>query len=300
MAEKAKKKTESKSAEVKKESVVQEDKNSRVLTILNNLNPQEYTSSTQCWDAVRCGHEGTCEVPKNHHGRQCYLYDHTFCFGEDMGPFHVKIKTCVELCPFYQSLIPEIGAMWVDAHKQIAQQGGQKLTGDLEKAILAERAKQLSLAYTVEEAGEKIDVILFQLGGDNFAVETKFVNEIRPMTEITPVPCTPDFVLGIASVRGLNYSVLDIRNSLNAEERSFTEETMLMILSSRDLDVCIVIDRVLQKRTVLKREIKTAAAGQAVSRSFIDGVIFVNDQMVSIINWEKYLAENNITVNEEI
>lgn len=273
----------------------------KIQNILNNLNPQEYTPSTNCWEAVRCGQEHTCEVPKNTHGRQCYLYDHTFCFGEDMGPFHIKIKTCVEWCPFYKSLMPEIGATWVEAHRQIAKLTEDQVTPEIEARILKQRAEQLSAAIAVEDTGEKIEVLLFQLGHELFAIEAQYIQEIRSISEITPVPCTPDFVLGISTIRGHIYSVLDIRRSFGAEDTPVTSDSMYILMSHRDLDVCLLVDMAMQKQTIARRDIKSSIGGsQNEASAYITGFFFYNNKLVSLINWDHYLSQTNIVVNEEV
>ncbi|MBX7153008.1 chemotaxis protein CheW [bacterium] len=273
----------------------------KVQNILNNLRQEDYTSSTNCWEAVRCGQEHTCDVPKNTHGRQCYLYDHTFCFGEDMGPFHIKIKTCVDMCPFYKSLIPEIGAMWVEAHRQIAQLTNDQMTPEIEAHILKQRADQLSEALAEEDTGEKIEVLLFQLGQELFAMEAQYIQEIRSISEVTPVPCTPDFVLGITTIRGHIYSVLDIRRSLGVEDRSVTQDSMYILTSHRDLDVCLLADSVIQKQTIARRDVKTSVGGaQHASNAYTTGFFFFNNKIVSLINWDHYLSQTNIVVNEEV
>ena len=47
-----------------------------------------------------------------------------------------------------------------------------------------------------EQAGggrSEIDLLVFQLAWENYAVETSFVREVHPLKELTPIPCTPPF-----------------------------------------------------------------------------------------------------------
>jgi len=95
----------------------------------------------------------------------------------------------------------------------------------------------------------------FSWGSDLFALEAQYIHEIRQIGEITPVPCTPDFVLGITSVRGSIYSALDIRKSFGAEERSVSPEVCSSSRSGTRLKSAYWLTRTRKKRNS-KRDIK--------------------------------------------
>lgn len=273
--------------------------NERLRNIVNNVKPDYVPKRANCWEVVNCGHESTCAVAAENRGRNCYLYDHTFCFGEDMGPFHEKIRICVNHCPFYKAVESEIGATWVEAHRQLAQSDRHTLDEAEIAAILKDRAAQLSHLAAQEDAGEQIDVIVFQLGQEHFALETRYVVEIRNYSDVTPVPCTPDFVLGITNIRGQIFSVLDIRKSLNMDDQPIDEQTSIILLSHKGLDVCLLVDRLLQKHTLSRRDIKSVAATASVAAS-VSGIFFLDRLAVSVINWDAYMAQTSLIVNEEV
>ena len=66
-----------------------------------------------------------------------------------------------------------------------------------------------------EEAAEEWDAgqqyALVELSGTSLAVETSRASQILVRLPITPVPNTPEFVLGVCNVRGDIYSVVDMR-----------------------------------------------------------------------------------------
>ncbi len=268
----------------------------RLQEIIQTVRPDYVPRSSNCWEVINCGQEDTCEAAKNHHGRRCYLYDHTFCFGEDMGTFEEKISICLNECPFYKALEPEIGGTWVEAHRQLANQRNGALQ-DITQ-ILRRRADDLAHALMQEETADRVDLIVFQLGSESLALETKHVVEIRDVSEITPVPCTPDFVLGITNVRGQIFSVLDIRKYFGAEDTEVTETAAFLLVSHKGLDMCLLVDRIEQKNAVFRRDIKSAT-GSGASQS-IAGVFFLNGVNVSLINWDTFVTQNNLTVNEEV
>src|SRR5262245_38881536 len=48
---------------------------------------------------------------------------------------------------------------------------------------------------------ESLRIVEFPLAHEKYAVEATFVQEVYQIKQITPLPCTPPFVLGIVNVR---------------------------------------------------------------------------------------------------
>ena len=85
-------------------------------------------------------------------------------------------------------------------------------TSKEKKTILKARAKALALEPEREKRkGEYLEVVEFLLAYETYAIETAYVREVYPLKELTVLPCTPPFVLGIINVRGQILSVIDIK-----------------------------------------------------------------------------------------
>lgn len=188
-----------------------------------------------------------------------------------------------------------------EVHKLISELLNTSMTPEMQEKILIERAERLSRVDKIEDTGEKMDAVIFQLGNDYFALEAQYIHEIRQIGEITPVPCTPDFVLGITSVRGSIYSALDIRKSFGAEEKQVSSESMFILTIWNKIEVCLLVDAVLEKRGIPKRDVKPIVTGSKnANLNYVLGFILLNDKMVTLIDWNSYIAQASIIVNEEV
>jgi purine-binding chemotaxis protein CheW len=191
--------------------------------------------------------------------------------------------------------------VFAEVHKLISGLLEHRMTPEMEQKILFERAERLRKVDAVEETGEKIDLVIFQLANEYFGIEAQYISEIRPVGEITPVPCTPDFVLGITSVRGSIYSVLDIRKSFGVEDRAVTDESMFIVTSWKNIEVCILADVVSEKRSILKSNVKPMVGGaKNINAAYINGFVMMNQNMITLINWDTYVTQANVIVNEEV
>lgn len=188
-----------------------------------------------------------------------------------------------------------------EVHKLMAELLSSRLTPEAEAKILAGRAEKLKRAHTIEETGERISVLIFQLSSEFFALETQYVSEVRVLSEVTPVPCTPDFVLGITNIRGAVFSVIDIRGSFNLEDRPVTDRSMFLMIQWKGIELCLLADAVIEKINLPRSEVKTMTGGNREHMSsFVSGFFIRNDNKITLISWDNYVSHSNIIVNEEV
>ncbi|MDP3706806.1 MAG: chemotaxis protein CheW, partial [Polaromonas sp.] len=68
--------------------------------------------------------------------------------------------------------------------------------------ILHDRALALAVEPDkTQTLDQSIEVVEFLLAHERYAVESSYVREVYPLENLTPLPCTPAFVLGIVNLR---------------------------------------------------------------------------------------------------
>ncbi len=186
-----------------------------------------------------------------------------------------------------------------ELHRLIEELMRNRQTPATESKVLHDRAQKLKQALVAEDTGEKSDLVVFQLAHECFALDTQFVYEVRGITDITPVPCTPDFVLGITNIRGMIYSVIDIRDAFGLDNQVVTDKSMLIVIHWKNLELCILVDAVHEKISLPKRDIKNMPIKEGTT-NYLTGFFMSAERKVTILNWDAYVQQSNIIVNEEI
>ncbi len=97
---------------------------------------------------------------------------------------------------------------------------------------------------TDEDDQDKLELLCFNLSDEEYAVEINDVREIVKMVDITDVPKTPDFMLGIISLRGVIIPLLDLRMRLGLEACNYNSKTRIIIASADDRKIGMVVDGV--------------------------------------------------------
>ena len=104
-----------------------------------------------------------------------------------------------------------------------------------------------------QSKGEKY--IVFCLGEKFFGVSSEKVSEVVQRLSITPLPNVPDWLTGIADLRGRIISVVSLQKLLNTPSASFSSKTKFIVLKSQKFpaSVALAADR-LSEIVVLKNE----------------------------------------------
>src|SRR3990172_4176155 len=128
---------------------------------------------------------------------------------------------------------------------------------DKERTILKARAKALAREGKDKEAPEEsIEVVEFLLAYERYGIESSYVREVYPLKELTPLPCTPPFVLGIINVRGQILSVIDIKKFFDLPEKGLTNLNKAIILHNDNMELGILADIILGVRSIPLEEIQ--------------------------------------------
>lgn len=165
------------------------------------------------------------------------------------------------------------------------------------KRVLRQRARELARDTGGTGTADTIlSVVEFELAGERYAVELVHVREVSLLKELTPVPCTPAFVLGIINLRGEIRTVIDLKKFFDLPSKGITELNKIIMLHAGGMELGLLADAILGVRAV------SAAALQpplptltGVRADYLRGV--THDRLV-VLDAAKLLASSRIIVNE--
>ncbi len=167
------------------------------------------------------------------------------------------------------------------------------------REVLCSRAR--ALARPPEQAPEaeaSLQLLEFRLAKERYALETRYVREVQPLTSLTPLPCTPPFVLGIANARGRIVPVLDMKKLFDLPETGLTDLRHLILVSGNDLELGLLADVIVGVRTLPVDSLQVSLPTLTGIRSdYLKGV--TADRLV-VLDMARLLADPKIIVHEEV
>jgi purine-binding chemotaxis protein CheW len=165
------------------------------------------------------------------------------------------------------------------------------------RAILEERAR--SLARPLPEAkarGEVLELLTFGLGRERYAIETRFVREVTRLSDLTPVPGAPSFILGITNVRGEVVPVVDVRKLFGVAEKGLTDLSRLVVLGTEATEFGLLADAVHDVERLPGSEALDAPESVAgIGREYLRAV--TRDALV-VLDGEALLEDERLVVGE--
>ena len=106
-----------------------------------------------------------------------------------------------------------------------------------DQTVLDARARELARPISRRaSANGHLDVVGFQLAHERYAIESRFVAEVFPFTDITPLPGTPAFVVGIVNFRGSVLSVIDLKFFFQLPMKGLNDRNRAIVLRSANMD----------------------------------------------------------------
>ena len=165
-----------------------------------------------------------------------------------------------------------------------------------EKAkVLKERARALAKEPKgIEEDESHLEVVEFMLAHERYDLELTHIREVYPLKELTPLPGTPDFVLGIINVRGQILSIVDIKRFFELPEKGLTNLNQVIILQSDEMEFGILADEILGTKSIPASAIQASLPTlTGIRAEYLKGV--TGDRVV-ILDGEKLLADEKIVV----
>ena len=168
-----------------------------------------------------------------------------------------------------------------------------------ERHILKTRAQALAREPKAGVlAGETLEAVEFDLASERYAFPLAQVREVSVLRELTPVPCTPAFVLGIINLRGEIRTVIDLKKFFDLPDAGITELNKIILIQSGDMQLGILADVIRGVRRIPLGDLQPALPTLTDIRA--DYLLGISSDRLVVLDPAKILADKRILVDEEV
>lgn len=131
-----------------------------------------------------------------------------------------------------------------------------------------------------------VQIVVFKLGDEHFAVETEKVQSINDMMSVTKVPKAPNYIKGLINLRGNIKSLVDINLLLKVNKS--TEQNSIIILNVQDEEIGISVDEVEEVLDIDQKQIQKM---DNQDKQYVKGIYNHEDKLLTIIDMDSLLNE---------
>ena len=136
-----------------------------------------------------------------------------------------------------------------------------------------------------KKVSETRQFIVANLGGEQYGIDIKYIDNIVKMTRITRVPKSQPYYLGIINLRGEVIPVMSLRLKFGLPEDEITNATRIIIVKLDDDSgsVGILVDAVKGVITLSMDDVDTKS-GSGEKAKYLMGVGQNNGTLVTLLN----------------
>jgi purine-binding chemotaxis protein CheW len=164
--------------------------------------------------------------------------------------------------------------------------------------VLRERAQKLARPAARTPTGARIELLEFHLARERYAVEGRHVQEVCPLRELTPLPGTPRFLLGLVNIRGRVLPVFDLKKLFDLPEQGLTDMHRIVLIRGNDLELGLLADVVVGVRSVPRESLQPSLPTLTGIRA--DYLMGVTDEHLVVLDLDRVLADPRILIHEEV
>lgn len=163
----------------------------------------------------------------------------------------------------------------------------------------------LGLSEHLEEnLKEENRVIAFLLNDELIGIDIKNIIKISKRLDITPVPKTPDHILGVMNLRGNIVPVVNTKKMLGLPNADKSNQEFILIIDSAIGNIGLMIDQVVGAITIEDDEVLPAPINSiGIDSKYITGVVVTHEErknknLLILLNIDKLFHKND-SENEE-
>jgi purine-binding chemotaxis protein CheW len=142
--------------------------------------------------------------------------------------------------------------------------------------------ERTTVEATIQSGGGHLELISFEIGGQEFCIDISVVREIKGWTPATPMPQTPDYVRGVINLRGAVVPVIDLRNRLGLGVTEASSRHVIVVVQHENRTTGLLVDAVQETFMVDVALLQPPPAMDSTSSDlFVDAIIPMEGRILS-------------------
>jgi purine-binding chemotaxis protein CheW len=155
-----------------------------------------------------------------------------------------------------------------------AMGSGGVLTAQQAQALMATRALALARATSrADVRRESIEILTFDLAGEHYAIEARYVQTVMRMSEYGALPHAPAHFVGLSAVRGELVAVVDLRQLLHVDRPGLGDLSRMIVLGTEQAELAILADLVHEVTFLAVDDLRPAPDfATGIEREYLRGI----------------------------
>ncbi|MEZ5335165.1 MAG: chemotaxis protein CheW [Methanolobus sp.] len=150
-----------------------------------------------------------------------------------------------------------------------------------------------------ESYAENIDddlrqLVIFNLGVEEFGINIMQVQEIIRLPDITRIPRSPEYVKGVINLRGKIIVVMDLDKRFGMQDTEMTDESRIVVVDIDGIVVGLVVDAVSEVIRLKESSIEPTPdiISQKINADYLKGVGKLDERLLILLDLKNIVSDN--------
>lgn len=138
--------------------------------------------------------------------------------------------------------------------------------------------------------------VTFLLDNTTFCLDLNYTKEFIPLGNITPLPCTPDYIEGLICVRGEFITVLNLKRFLNYPKYTYTKDSKIIVINSKEYKLGLLTDDIFEIISISDEKIhknENKSDDNFISEEYIEA-----QSVKPILNLQKLIRDERLNLQD--
>jgi purine-binding chemotaxis protein CheW len=163
--------------------------------------------------------------------------------------------------------------------------------------VLRDRARALAAGGGAEEPANLLEVLQFRLASETYALELTWIEHVRPIVDITPLPGVPPFILGVVNVGGRIVSLVDLKVIFDLPDAGLSAASRVIILRGPAMEIGLLADEIFGIEKIPSESLQAQLPSlSGVRTEFLKGVA---PGGLVVLDGARLLSANSMVVNDQ-
>ncbi|BAI88624.1 MULTISPECIES: chemotaxis protein CheW [Arthrospira] len=133
--------------------------------------------------------------------------------------------------------------------------------------------------------------ILFELDHTTYGIPSDMVQQMEMVEQITPVPNSPSFVVGVVFSRGQVIPAIDLRVRFGFGKIAYTLRSRLIVINTNERTVGLIVDTAREFVSIPAQTIQPSPEGiSSLSGKYLAGIATLGERVILILNVSELLV----------
>ena len=158
-----------------------------------------------------------------------------------------------------------------------------------------------NLAKKEQHNTPKRQLIVFKLAEQEYALFINQIKEVVITPTITPVPLTPNYIKGVANVRGDILAMVDLEarfnlNSQEQETRKLSKFNFTLVIASEEVKIGLLVKDLPSTLTVYENELiqPDLVYADESEKNYILSIAKLQERLIIVVDLHKIILKEDI------